>query len=64
MIIPHDQDEEGSTPMEVYGPDDARAMSPRRTAEEADKLGENTRLAVTEYAPPSRLQYFAIAHSV
>ena len=34
------------TPAGEYPPDDARAMSPRRTSEETEKLGEETRLAV------------------
>ena len=45
IIIPRDANPM-PTPQGEYPPDDARAMSPRRTSEETDKLGEETRLAV------------------
>ena len=45
IIIPRDA-VPMPTPQGEYPPDDARAMSPRRTSEETEKLGEETRLAV------------------
>ena len=45
IIIPRDA-VPMPTPQGEYPPDDARAMSPRRTSEETDKLGEETRMAV------------------
>ncbi|KAA6415307.1 MAG: hypothetical protein FRX48_00022 [Lasallia pustulata] len=35
---------------EAYPPDDARAMSPRRSSEETAKIGQETRVAVQEHA--------------
>ncbi|MCJ1257570.1 hypothetical protein MMC24_005396 [Lignoscripta atroalba] len=35
---------------EEYPPEDARAMSPRRSSEETEKLGQETRIAVQEHA--------------
>jgi len=35
---------------EDYGPEDARTMSPRRTSEELDKLGESARQALLQQA--------------
>jgi hypothetical protein len=35
---------------EEYGPEDARTMSPRRTSEEVDRLGENARQALMDQA--------------
>ena len=45
IIIPRDA-VPMPTPQGEYPPDDARAMSPRRTSEETEKLGEETRTAV------------------
>lgn len=36
------------TRTEAYKPSDARAMSPRRSSEETDKLSQETRIAVQE----------------
>jgi hypothetical protein len=36
---------------EVYGSEDARTMSPRRSGEEVDRLGENARRALLRYLP-------------
>jgi hypothetical protein len=36
---------------EVYGSEDARTMSPRRSGEEVDRLGESARLALMRYDP-------------
>ena len=34
---------------ETYPPDDARAMSPRRSISDTEKLGEETRASVKRY---------------
>lgn len=36
-------------PNEQYDPDDARAMSPRRTSDEIDRMGDDARQALEEY---------------
>ncbi|MCJ1309486.1 hypothetical protein MMC25_003146 [Agyrium rufum] len=49
MIIPRDA-VVNPTPSEEYPPDDARAMSPRRTGAETDKLGDEARDNVRRHA--------------
>lgn len=42
LVVPRDSSEVG--PVEShFGPDDVRAMSPRRTSEDIDKLGKEAR---------------------
>lgn len=47
IIIPREADV--TTPLRDYPPDDARAMSPRRSSSETEKLGNDARLSVQEY---------------
>ncbi|KAF2668203.1 hypothetical protein BT63DRAFT_433141 [Microthyrium microscopicum] len=49
IIVPRD-DPNIEMIEEEYGPEDARTMSPRRTSEEVDRLGENARQALMEQA--------------
>jgi len=49
IIIPRDSPNVEMTE-EDYGPGDARSMSPRRTSEEVDRLGENARQALLQQA--------------
>lgn len=48
IIVPRDAPNIELTD-EEYGPGDARTMSPRRTSEEVDRLGENARQALLLY---------------
>jgi hypothetical protein len=47
-IIVHRDDPNIQLVDEDYGPEDARTMSPRRTSEEVDRLGENARQALLQ----------------
>jgi hypothetical protein len=47
LIVPRDVAEVEVE--EDYGPEDARTMSPRRTSEELDRLGESAREALLQY---------------
>jgi hypothetical protein len=47
IIVPRDTPNIEMT-HEDYGPGDARSMSPRRTSEEVDRLGENARQALLQ----------------
>jgi len=49
IIVPRDTPNIELTD-EEYGPGDARTMSPRRTSEEVDRLGENARQALLQQA--------------
>jgi hypothetical protein len=49
IIVPRD-DPNIEIKEEEYGPEDARTMSPRRTSEEVDRLGENARQALMDQA--------------
>jgi len=39
---------------EVFGEDDARAMSPRRSSQDLEKMSQEARAQLNEYVPPSR----------
>lgn len=53
IIVPRDS-EEASRPMETrLDPGDVRAMSPRRTSEDLEQLGRQTRAEVRKYVVPS-----------
>jgi hypothetical protein len=47
-IITHRDDPNIELAEEDYGPGDARTMSPRRTSEEVDRMGENARNALMQ----------------
>lgn len=50
MIIPRDSPRVEMAPgEEEYEPDDVRSMSPRRTSEVIEKLGEDARRNLIEY---------------
>jgi hypothetical protein len=40
---------------EVFDADDARAMSPRRSSQDLEKMGQEARAQLNEYAPRSPL---------
>lgn len=42
LVVPRDSSAVGPTDAH-FGPDDVRAMSPRRTSEDIDKLGKEAR---------------------
>ncbi|OAR02721.1 hypothetical protein LLEC1_03344 [Akanthomyces lecanii] len=49
LVVPRDSSEVG--PVEShFGPDDVRAMSPRRTSEDIDKLGKEAREELRRHA--------------
>ncbi|KAI5463572.1 hypothetical protein BGZ63DRAFT_422910 [Mariannaea sp. PMI_226] len=49
MVVPRDSSDVG--PVESnYGPDDVRAMSPRRTSEDLDKIGKEAREEMRKHA--------------
>lgn len=49
MVVPRDSIDVG--PVEShFGPDDVRAMSPRRTSEDIDKMGKAAREELHRYA--------------
>lgn len=51
MIVPRDSSDVG--PVEShYGPDDVRAMSPRRTSEDIEALGREAREELRRYVIP------------
>lgn len=49
---------------EEYEEGDARTMSPRRSSEEIDRMGEEARKALIEYAVPSHNKRFLLANDV
>ena len=53
MIVPRDSLEVGPIDMHA-GPDDARAMSPRRTTEDIETLGKAARAELQRYVPVLR----------
>ncbi|MCJ1353026.1 MAG: hypothetical protein MMC33_003010 [Icmadophila ericetorum] len=62
IIIPRDSDVQ--TPLRDYPPDDARAMSPRRSSSETEKLGNDARLSVQEHARNLQSGLIAIAEKI
>ncbi|CAD0048546.1 unnamed protein product, partial [Aureobasidium pullulans] len=55
MIIPRDSPRVEMAPgEEEYEPDDVRSMSPRRTSEVIEKLGEDARRNLIEYVSDSK----------
>lgn len=47
MVVPRDSSAVG--PIDAhFGPDDVRAMSPRRTSEDIDKMGRQAREELTK----------------
>lgn len=54
LVVPRDSSAVG--PVEPhFGPDDVRAMSPRRTSEDIDKMGKEAREEMRKYVPDHRL---------
>lgn len=50
LVVPRDSSAVG--PVEPhFGPDDVRAMSPRRTGEDIDRMGKEAREELRRYAP-------------
>ncbi|KAI4717108.1 hypothetical protein E4T48_06722 [Aureobasidium sp. EXF-10727] len=65
MIIPRDSPRVEMAPgEEEYEPDDVRSMSPRRTSEVIEKLGEDARRNLIEQAQALRASLMAIVDRV
>ncbi|KAI4129729.1 MAG: hypothetical protein LQ338_002113 [Usnochroma carphineum] len=62
MIIPRDAPTEA--PPQEFSPDDARAMSPRRTSEETDQMLVSARLSIEKRAQDMQSGLAAIASQI
>ncbi|MCJ1401906.1 hypothetical protein MMC11_005123 [Xylographa trunciseda] len=62
MIIPADQPTVDN--QDTFEPDDARAMSPRRSSAECDEMSNAARLSVREHARQAQLGLLEIAESI
>ncbi|MCJ1291697.1 hypothetical protein MMC34_003242 [Xylographa carneopallida] len=49
---------------DTFGPDDARAMSPRRSSAECDEMSDAARSSVREHARQAQLSLLEIAESI
>ncbi|MCJ1320950.1 hypothetical protein MMC15_006291 [Xylographa vitiligo] len=49
---------------DTFGPDEARAMSPRRSSAEGDEMSNAARLSVREHARQAQLSLLEIAESI
>ncbi|MCJ1436835.1 hypothetical protein MMC27_006217 [Xylographa pallens] len=62
MIVSADQPTVDN--QDTFGPDDARAMSPRRSSAECDEMSDAARLSVREHARQAQLSLLEIAESI